>query len=148
MNVRTKIITLAFVGTVLSITINILCIMLFSDVEPSIWVGAQSLIVTITAGTYSVKNKINRCIGREVDMLGVFGVALGIAAAVAPLCTAHKFISPDGYIYGTITIAGLILLYIDYKRYKNTTIRNFNAESNSHLRETNSEIIITTIIKK
>jgi len=143
-----KIIMLAFIALCVSIAINIVLIKIMPKPDPSLWVGAQSLIITMASGAYSLKAKITLLIGREVDLLGVFGVALGIAAAVSPMCINREFIAPDGYIYIGITVLGMYLLYIDYKKHKNTICRNIKSDSISTLTETNTEIKITTIFKK
>jgi len=144
----TKIIGFVLITSGVSIAINVVLIMIMPKPDPSLWVGAQSLIVTMASGAYSLKAKINSLIGREVDLLGVFGVALGIAAAVSPMCTMREFIAPDGYIYIGITVLGMFLLYIDYKNNKNAICRRIKSESISTFTETNTEIMITTILKK
>jgi hypothetical protein len=148
MKSNTKIFGVALIATVVSIAINLVLIMIMPKPDPSLWVGAQSLIVTMASGAYSLKAKINSLIGREVDLLGVFGVALGIAAAVTPMCINREFIVPDGYIYIGITILGMLLLYIDYKNNRNAICRKIKSESISTFTETNTEIMITTILKK
>lgn len=148
MKTNSKVLIIAFVTTAISILINVVLIWFFPKQDPSLWVGLQSLIVTMASGAYSIKAKINVFIGREVDLLGVLGVALGIAAAVSPMCMNREFKIPDGCIYVGVSVLGLILLIVDCFRYKDVIQRRFSTTSESRFKETNTEITITTIIKK
>jgi len=143
-----RLVLITLLAIIASVLINIALIWKFNDIDPSLWIGAQSLIVTICSGAWSIKRRINILLGREVDLLGVFGVALGIAAVLSPTIINRKISTPDFWIYLAITIIGIAFLIFDSFKDKNTTLRRFTNSSISKFNETNTEIIITTRIKK
>lgn len=64
-----KLLAMVILITSLSIVVNIALIKLSPDVEYSLWVSAQSLILTFMAATYCVKTKINKTLGMGIDFL-------------------------------------------------------------------------------
>nr|WP_233612880.1 hypothetical protein [Citrobacter sp. FDAARGOS_156] len=136
-------------STLFSIFLNVALIYAFPKVEYSLWVSAQSLILTFIAATYCVKTKINNFLEREIDLIGVFSVAVAISASITSFRLNNEFKSPDTLIYSFIIILGIAFIIWDYKKFKNKTTRYMpNMKSTSTFRETNSQIVITTKIDK
>ncbi|AYL55900.1 hypothetical protein QDQ61_15390 [Citrobacter freundii] len=144
-----KLLAVVIVITLLSIATNIALIYLCPDTEYSLWVSAQSLILTFIAATYCVKTKINHFLEREIDLIGVFSVAVAISASITSFYVNDKFKLPDTLIYSLVIILGIAFIIWDYKTFKNKTTRYMaNIKSTSTFRETNSQIVITTRIDK
>ena len=101
-----KLLAVVIVITLLSIATNIALIYLCPDTEYSLWVSAQSLILTFIAATYCVKTKINHFLEREIDLIGVFSVAVAISASITSFYVNDKFKLPDTLIY-SLKKAGL-----------------------------------------
>ncbi|MDK4559575.1 hypothetical protein OIP13_17005 [Citrobacter freundii] len=86
---------------------------------------------------------------REIDLIGVFSVAVAISASITSFYVNDKFKFPDTLIYSLVIILGIAFIIWDYKKFKNKTTRYLpNIKSTSTFRETNSQIIITTKIDK
>ncbi|MDR4047784.1 MAG: hypothetical protein Q3X38_06270, partial [Citrobacter sp.] len=101
-----KLLAVVIVITLLSIAANIALIYLCPGTEYSLWVSTQSLILTFIAATYSVKTKINHFIEREIDLIGVFSVAVAISASITSFYVNDKFKFPDTLIYSLVIILG------------------------------------------
>ncbi|WP_410756394.1 hypothetical protein [Citrobacter youngae] len=144
-----KLLAVVICSTLFSIFLNVALIYAFPKVEYSLWVSAQSLILTFIAATYCVKTKINNFLEREIDLIGVFSVAVAISASITSFRLNNEFKSPDTLIYSFIIILGIAFIIWDYKKFKNKTTRHMpNMKSTSTFRETNSQIVITTKIDK
>ncbi|HEI8291753.1 hypothetical protein [Citrobacter koseri] len=144
-----KLLAMVILITSLSIVVNIALIKLSPDVEYSLWVSAQSLILTFMAATYCVKTKINKTLGMGIDLLGVLGVAMGVSASITSFYANGIFKIPDALVYSIVIVLGLIFIIWDYMKFKNESIRILpDMKSTSTFRETNNEIVITTRINK
>lgn len=144
-----KLLAVVILITLFSISLNVALIYLYPNVEYSLWISAQSLVLTFIAATYCVKTKINQFLEREIDFIGVFSVAVGISASITSFYVNDKFKFPDTLVYFIVIVLGIAFIIWDYKTFKNKTTRYMsNIKSTSTFRETNSQIVITTRIDK
>ncbi|MDM2787160.1 MULTISPECIES: hypothetical protein [Citrobacter] len=144
-----KLLAVVILITLFSISLNVALIYLYPNVEYSLWISAQSLVLTFIAATYCVKTKINQFLEREIDFIGVFSVAVGISASITSFYVNDKFKFPDTLVYSIVIVLGIAFIIWDYKTFKNKTTRYMsNIKSTSTFRETNSQIVITTRIDK
>ncbi|ENS4895081.1 hypothetical protein ACE1F0_004347 [Salmonella enterica] len=144
-----KLLAVVILITLFSISLNVALIYLYPNVEYSLWISAQSLVLTFIAATYCVKTKINQFLEREIDFIGVFSVAVGISASITSFYVNDNFKFPDTLVYSIVIVLGIAFIIWDYKTFKNKTTRYLpNIKSTSTFRETNSQIIITTKIDK
>lgn len=144
-----KLLAVVILITLFSISLNVALIYLYPNIEYSLWISAQSLVLTFLAATYCVKTKINQFLEREIDLIGVFSVAVAISASITSFYVNDKFKLPDTLIYSLVIILGIAFIIWDYKTFKNKTTRYMaNIKSTSTFRETNSQIVITTRIDK
>lgn len=144
-----KLLAVVILITLFSISLNVALIYLYPNIEYSLWISAQSLVLTFIAATYCVKTKINQFLEREIDFIGVFSVAVGISASITSFYVNDKFKFPDTLVYSIVIVLGIAFIIWDYKTFKNKTTRYMsNIKSTSTFRETNSQIVITTRIDK
>lgn len=144
-----KLLAVVILITLFSISLNVALIYLYPNVEYSLWISAQSLVLTFIAATYCVKTKLNQFLEREIDFIGVFSVAVGISASITSFYVNDKFKFPDTLVYSIVIVLGIAFIIWDYKTFKNKTTRYMsNIKSTSTFRETNSQIVITTRIDK
>ncbi|MFS7195471.1 hypothetical protein AB6866_04850 [Rahnella inusitata] len=136
---------LTFIVTILTFVI----IVFLFRITPTLAFTVISFTLTIAGSSYSLSEKYRKFIFRKqkVDILGVCSVAICLLSIISAYVLKENTSEIEKYAFYTLFVVSILFLCWDSKKSKNVTSIKVT-ESFSKIVETNTDITITTKIKK